>query len=1566
MTFLVAGSDSPGYSTNRPTSNTTWPGAITPDQLMAGQASADGGPYARLGLADGSVQTAFAMPDYNPNTAPVSLLYSSTAANAQPLFLAEYQLPTGQSVPSTITAQLTFNGTPGSTVYYNTSSLNAGDWVQIALQASATSLSTGRYSYQITVTNGTNTNYSGNVNIVNQGSSAYGSGWSLGGVEQIVSATGGVILVQPGGSSLWFANGVQAGTFVTPAGDFSTLTQNTQNNTYQRTLPDGTQINFTSGGLQTSVVDRDGNTTSYSYSGSQLTAITDLNSQQTTLAYNGSGKLTSITDPAGRAATLAYNASGQLTSITDPASAAWQYGYDTSSRMTTLTDPRSNATSFSYDFAGRVTGVTRPDSTTASLAPLQINGLATPGTGTSGNPATAVLLATGDQAQYTDPASNVWTTGLDWLGFGKDVQNADPLSDTSLIYRDSNGLPWLSADPLGRRTREFFDSKGNVTKVVAPDDTTQQYQYNSSFSEVTQYTDQLSNLTTYSYNAKGDLTQLTDALNHSTTFAFNAAGLVTSTTDPLNHTTTSAYDSLNRLTRVTDALSGVTTYSYDSASNLTATTDARGFTSTFSYDLMGRQTGATRQVGTGVYVTSTVAYDKVGNQTSVTDPLNHTSTFGFDTMNRRTAATDALGHQVTYGYDSRGNQTAVTDALHRQTTYGYDAANRLTAATDPLGDQTTYGYDVAGEKTISTDPLGRQTTFSYTQKGQVSIVTDPAGAQLTYGYDAAGNETGVTEVAASQGLGPGGQSSSTTMAYNALGRETATTDPLNNQTTFALDADGNRTSMTDALGHQTTFAYDALNRLTATSDALGHQVTYGYDARSQQTAVTDALTHQTTYGFDGLGRQTAVTDPRGGQTTYGYDLAGNLTALTDSVGNQTTYSYDAANRLTNTTDPLGHATTSAYDVANQLTSTTDRDGRTKTMAYDAAGRLTNLTWVGGSYTATYTYDKDGEVTEAQDPFSQYTMTYNAAGLVKSVDNGGTPGVPHVSLTMAYDGFLNRTSLTDNLGGQVSFGYDLAHKLTSDELFLNSAWKANVTIGYDAASRLTGITRTAPRGHTITSSLGYDNADRLTNITHQDATVTVTLDSYTYGYDNANRLTSYQDGNSSLTYGYDNANELTSASGTLNGSSFHATYSYDLNGNRNMSGYSTGTGNELKSDGTYSYTYDNEGNLTTQTTIASGSVTYYSYDYRNLLTEAKQEDSHGTVLNDEKFTYDIHGNRIGVSNNGTQQSYTVFDGSNPYIDFNGSGTLTERYLTNPQGLSQFYARVDGSGTVNWYLTDNIQSVRQIVDAVGNVQDKLVYDPFGSIVSETNAVNGDRFKYTGGQYDSITSNDQFGARAYGPWVGRFWSQDPLSFGAGDTNLYRYVGDSPTDRRDPTGEGDGDLPNYPPVDFSRGKSIVIASDGEGSMRGIPEENTKRHVKGVQATINEIKKYENGSLSAIVLAGHGDGLGTAGGIGLMTADPDDWRLIASKLDKDGVLVWAGCKCGMNTRDVVYLAKKMRRTVMANDGDVKSNGRGLGQWIIGSPDGKVTIYREYLVPINPFGVDPKRPCIPSILSIFY
>src|SRR5260370_18593387 len=120
--------------------------------------------------------------------------------------------------------------------------------MEIPLEGEGTGVSTGRYSWSISVTAnyGTpvTTTYSGSVNIINSSGSPFGAGWSLNNLQRIWPVTGGVILELPGGLSLWFSNGAQAGTFVTPPADFSTLTQNTQTKANNTTLPNVGKINL--------------------------------------------------------------------------------------------------------------------------------------------------------------------------------------------------------------------------------------------------------------------------------------------------------------------------------------------------------------------------------------------------------------------------------------------------------------------------------------------------------------------------------------------------------------------------------------------------------------------------------------------------------------------------------------------------------------------------------------------------------------------------------------------------------------------------------------------------------------------------------------------------------------------------------------------------------------------------------------------------------------------------------------------------------------------------------------------------------------------------------------------------------------------------------------------------------------------------------------------------------------------------------------------------------------------------------------------------------------------------
>ena len=87
------------------------------------------------------------------------------------------------------------------------------------------------------------------------------------------------------------------------------------------------------------------------------------------------------------------------------------------------------------------------------------------------------------------------------------------------------------------------------------------------------------------------------------------------------------------------------------------------------------------------------------------------------------------------------------------------------------------------------------------------------------------------------------------------------------------------------------------------------------------------------------------------------------------------------------------------------------------------------------------------------------------------------------------------------------------------------------------------------------------------------------------------------------------------------------------------------------------------------------------------------------------------------------------------------------------------------------------MRDVVDLHGAAVDHVEYRAFGAVDAETAAAAGDRFKYTGREYDAATGLYHYRARAYDPSAGRFLQQDPIGFAAGDTNLYRYVFNAPT---------------------------------------------------------------------------------------------------------------------------------------------------------------------------------------------
>jgi len=111
------------------------------------------------------------------------------------------------------------------------------------------------------------------------------------------------------------------------------------------------------------------------------------------------------------------------------------------------------------------------------------------------------------------------------------------------------------------------------------------------------------------------------------------------------------------------------------------------------------------------------------------------------------------------------------------------------------------------------------------------------------------------------------------------------------------------------------------------------------------------------------------------------------------------------------------------------------------------------------------------------------------------------------------------------------------------------------------------------------------------------------------------------------------------------------------------------------------------------------------------------------------------------------------------------------------------------TVQWTLTDHLNTVRNMAKYnsqtdTTTVVNHLVYDAFGKVTSETNPAVDSLFLFTGRPFDSDSHLQNNLNRWYDARVGRWLSEDPVGFDAGDENLYRYVGNSPITSLDPSG--------------------------------------------------------------------------------------------------------------------------------------------------------------------------------------
>ncbi|MEI6539158.1 MAG: RHS repeat-associated core domain-containing protein, partial [Planctomycetota bacterium] len=273
-----------------------------------------------------------------------------------------------------------------------------------------------------------------------------------------------------------------------------------------------------------------------------------------------------------------------------------------------------------------------------------------------------------------------------------------------------------------------------------------------------------------------------------------------------------------------------------------------------------------------------------------------------------------------------------------------------------------------------------------------------------------------------------------------------------------------------------------------------------------------------------------------------------------------------------------------------------------------------------------------------------------------------------------------------------------------------------------------------------------------------------------------------------------------------------TYTYDANGNRTNTGYTTSTNNRVTSDGTYNYTYDNEGNRTSRTKISDSTKVEYTWDHRNRLTDVVFKTSGGTVTKKIQYQYDVFDRRIGrkldADGNGTYESatYWVYDDAGKrdpntgtslddivleFTDADGDGsglaTLSTRYLHGPQFDQVLASEATSGNVVTWALADHQGTVRDMVryaSGTTTVVNHRKFDAFGNLTAESDATVKFLFSYTGREWDGDAGLYYYRARWYDAKIGRFISEDPTGFRAGDTNLNRCVSNSTVNFTDPSG--------------------------------------------------------------------------------------------------------------------------------------------------------------------------------------
>ncbi len=753
-------------------------------------------------------------------------------------------------------------------------------------------------------------------------------------------------------------------------------------------------------------------------------------------------------------------------------------------------------------------------------------------------------------------------------------------------------------------------------------------------------------------------------------------------------------------------------------------------------------------------------YDSLHRLTSFTDANGKTTSFTYKSgsqLGDLASATDPLGNVGNVSYDSSFRLSSLSGQLGAYS-YAYTSSSGVITAcdiTDPNGfvRHLTYTWGYVGSDERAVGKPEQQLTSYNRQPGSKHILNavDQLNRTTSYTYDSVGNVTSVTRQGSTSDV-------TTSFTYDPVfSRLTSVTDPLNHTWSAIVDGFGNVASLTDAANNKTTATYNQFGEVTSITDAItpnGNTTHYTYTSRGDPATVVDPLGNTTSFTTDALGRVTRVVDPLGNATQFAYDGRSHVTTVTDAKGGTTTYQYDGLGDLKTVTDANHHSTQISYnftagtvqacDAVNHCQTSTvnglgnvvnsvDGRGASSSFGYDGLGRLAGASFTAGIYSSSFGYTYDGG--------NRLTQIWN---------NSQSP--PTVTHTFAYDLLDNLTSATSP-EGTVTYTYDAARRRAT----MKAGSQATVNYTFDADNRITALS-SGP----LSASVAYDQDSRRTSLTQPNGLI--------------------------VTYGYDAASNLTSLIDKVNGNTIgYAYYTYDANGRR-----VGGSGNlglaDINLPAAASVTYAANNTLSTWNGTAAatdgannltGDPTNdfaYFFDERNHLAQV----SHLSITQ-SWMTYDGLGRREQLGNNVGSLSWTnyLYDGITPVQEQSSSGSKVDS-LTMP-GSGEVLARTDSSGTVA-PIYDGTGSTVWLVNSAGAIATQYTYEAYGKPTPAL-AASSNPFQFTGREHDP--SGLYFMRnRYYSPTLSRFVSSDPIGFGGGDANLFRYAGGDPVNSSDPLG--------------------------------------------------------------------------------------------------------------------------------------------------------------------------------------